>query len=522
MADHISFCPKCGIRMPEAVPVPPPAPKPPRAKGLWIALIAGMVVCALLIGCTAGVLIQNRKLNDQIEDLQAQLAAMEEHQLSIGTLPTDPTGTTPSEPLPSGTVPADPEPTEGRPSDSLPTDPAPTAPTTPPLTQATEPPSPPITISVWAPYEDQIKGNSWLEEMQLRFESQYPQYEIIWNNGNVSEGDATFLVNQDVRAAADIYMFASDQLYNLNDAGGLTRLGGQYLEQVCDDNSSFAIDTVTNADGGVYGFPISGNTWFLYYNKDVFTAEDVTSLDTMLSKGKVCVPFNIGWNSGCFFLGTGCTVFGPNGNDASAGIDFSGEKGYTAARKMLEIASHPNCVPGGMDISRLIDGEVDAVFSGSWDASRAMQHLGDKLGAARLPSFEADGTTYNMTALSGSKCVGVNPNAGSDPLKLQLCLDFAAFLASEEGQLLRYEMRGMIPICIRLNQNPQIQSDPVAIAELETLAYCSVVQPSLPGMNNYWAPVETFGKGCVNGDISIDNYQEQVNMLNQALNNSGL
>ena len=85
MADHISFCPKCGIRMPEAVPVPPPAPKPPRAKGLWIALIAGMVVCALLIGCTAGVLIQNRKLNDQIEDLQAQLAAMEEHQLSIGT-----------------------------------------------------------------------------------------------------------------------------------------------------------------------------------------------------------------------------------------------------------------------------------------------------------------------------------------------------------------------------------------------------------------------------------------------------
>ena len=377
-------------------------------------------------------------------------------------------------------------------------------------------------IRVWAPTEDLAEGNSWLEAMEKKFEEAHPDYKIEWVNEVMNEGDASAAVTGDVTASADVYMFANDQLGSLITAGGLSKLGGVYLEQVQKDNTEFKVNTVTHTDGAVYAFPITNNTWFTYYNTDVFTAEDVKSLDTMLSKGKVCVPFTVGWNSGCFFLGTGGSVFGPAGNDASVGIDFGGEKGYTAAKKMIEVATNPNCVAGGMDVGKLIDGEVGAAFSGSWSAAELRGALGDKLGVAKLPTFEADGKTYNMTALSGTKCVGVNPNSGSVAGKQKICTEFAAFLASEESQLARYEMRGVIPAAKALAENEKIKTDPVAIAEMETMDQCAVIQSALPEMGNYWTPVETFGKGCVNGDINMDNYQDMVDQMMEQLNSAGL
>lgn len=379
-----------------------------------------------------------------------------------------------------------------------------------------------FTIRVWAPTEDLAEGNSWLEAVEKNFEAAHPEYKITWVNEVMNEGDASGAVTGDVTNSADVYMFANDQLGGLITAGGLSQLGGPYLEQVKADNSEFNVNTVTHTDGGVYAFPITNNTWFTYYNTDVFTAEDVKSLDTMLSKGKVCVPFTVGWTAGCFFLGTGCSVFGPAGNDAAAGIDFGGQKGYTAAKKMLEVIANENCVAGGMDVGKLIDGEVGAAFSGSWSRSELENALGDKLGVAKLPTFEADGKTYNMTALSGTKCVGVNPNSGSVKGKQKVCTEFAACMASVDSQLLRYEMRGVIPASKTLAENDKIKADAVAVAEMATMADCAVIQSALPEMGKYWSPVETFAKNCVNGDVTMDNYQDQVDLMNEQLNSTGL
>lgn len=523
VADHISFCPKCGTSIPTPAPKTPDVPKSapehqaPKSKknnglttALWVSLVANLLICALLISCTLGLfgpMAQYRKLEERMDAMEAQLATQDEDRLSGTPAPTDPTSTVPTSPVPSQS-------TDTKPSQSD-TQPDATDP------QPTEPPKEQFTITVWAPAEDQIAGNDWLREMQYRFEERNPQYDITWVNDLVSEGDAGWRVSTDPGAAADIYMFANDQMYTLVQSGGLSQLSGTYLQQVQNDNTQFAVNTVTYTDGGVYGFPMAGNTWFMYYNKDVFTPEDVKSLDTMLVKGRVCVPFTVSWNSGCFFLGCGGTMFGPKGNDSSADIDFGGQKGYTAAKKMIEIANNPNCVPGGMDIGMLIDGAVGAAFSGSWDAYRLQEALGDKLGIAKLPTFEANGKTYNMTALSGSKCVGVNPCSGATKNKQKLCTEFAAFLASEEGQLLRYELRRVIPIHKNLANNAKIKSDPIAMAEIQTLADCSVVQPGIPEMSNYWTPMDTFGRGIVNGDITMENYMNHVDLMNEALNLRG-
>ena len=521
-ADGILFCQNCGTPLPVAqvaqqVPMSP-ARKSGGKKGvmavLWTSLVVNVLLVALLVTWTLGVFgpsARERSLQEQVEQLEEQVQDLEsqlDDRLSGGMDQSGPDD--PDEESEPTTVP---DPT---------TEPAPTTVPDATVPAETEPPRQVFTIRVWVPLGDQEEGNDWLAEMQARFEQKHPEYDIIWENDCMSEGDAANVISADVTGAADVYMFANDQLGHLVNCGGLVRLDGSARLQVLNDNYQLRIDSVTHTDGEIYGFPTTNNTWFTYYNTDVFTAEDVKSLDTMLSKGKVCVPFNIGWNAGCFFLGTGGTVFGSSGRDASAGIDFGGEKGYTAAKKMIQVADHPNCVAGGMDVGRLLDGEVGACFSGSWDREMLELYMGDKLGVARLPSFEADGKTYNMTALSGTKCVGVNPCSDSVAGKQEVCMEFAAFLASQEGQLLRYEMRGVIPAAKTLAGNEMIKADPVAVAELETMAQCAVLQSALPEMSRYWSPMEIFGRGCVDGDISMENYKDMVDQLNEMLNDEGL
>ena len=380
-----------------------------------------------------------------------------------------------------------------------------------------------VTIKVWVPTEDLEIENSWLEEMQARFEAEHPEYCIFWINEVMGQGDASSAVINDPSTAADVYMYVHDQQLRLITAGGLANLTEAYADQVKADNTQLAVDSVTHTDDELYGLPLAGNTWFLYYDKRVFSEEDVKNLDTMLEKGKVCLPFNNAWNAGAFFLGCGGTVFGENGRDAEAGIDFSGDNGgYMAARKMVELAQHPNAVIGGLDAYMLAWGDVDAVFSGYWDAATLKEVLGDNLGIAMLPKFTVDGQEYQMTALSGTHCMGVNPNAGKEDGKLDLCMEFAALLASEEGQLLRYEMRGVTPIHVNLDENESVMASDMAMAEINTMRDASVLHPGLSEMGYYWSPMETFGIMIGTGEINLDNYEEIVDQLNEAMNNTGL
>lgn len=257
----------------------------------------------------------------------------------------------------------------------------------------------------------------------------------------------------------------------------------------------------------------------MYYNKDVFAAEDVQSLDTMLTKGKVALPLTESRYAGCFFLGCGGTVFGEDGTDASAGIQFGeANGGYIAARKMVELASNPNMLPSGGGVYGLSRGEVDASFSGAWDYAEAKEALGDKLGVAMLPTFTAEGKEYQMKALSGSYCVGVNPNSDAVEGKPLVCTEFAAYLASQEAQLERYFVRGVIPAAQDLARHIEIMVDPVAVAQSQTLKDASVPLPSLPGMEHYWIPVGTFADQISNGEINETNYEEYVDEMMRYLN----
>lgn len=381
-----------------------------------------------------------------------------------------------------------------------------------------------VTLKIWAPQEDQVDGKGWLNEMLAKFEAAHPEYKITWDIGVCSEGDAGNNVKADPEAAGDVYFFANDQMGTLLQANALAKLGGSYLDQVKNDNNETLLKTVTYADGNVYGFPMTNNTWFLYYNKDMLTEEDVKSLDTMLAKGvKISFPMSTAWYGGAFFLGNGGTMYGANGTDASQGIQFGGDAGYAAALKMVQIANNPNFVDdaSGLGMAGLKEGTVAAAFSGSWEygGEKGLKAaLGDKLGAVQPPMVEIGGKQVQMRSFAGSKCVGVNPNCKNQKVAMQV----AAFLASEEAQLARYEMRGIIPSHKNLASNETIAADMIAVAEMNTMSGCSVAQPTIPEMANYWNPMGSFGSAVVNKDVTEDNYPDMVDQFMTQLNASGL
>ena len=396
--------------------------------------------------------------------------------------------------------------------------------TTAPLEEEEEIPIEPavldVTLKVWAPDMDLIE-HGWMETMQEQFAEAHPEYNITWINEICNEGDAGYMVSTDPSAAADVYMFANDQLGALIAAGAISRLGGVYEQQVKCDNSWDMIDTVTHTDGHIYGFPMTSNTWFMYYNKDVFTEQDVESLDTMLTKGKVAFDWGNGWYGGTFFFANGGICFGENGSDAAAGIQFGADNGgYEAALKMVQLAANPNMVDGssGMGYAGFLDGTVGAYFSGSWDYAYLYEILGDKLGAVQLPMVEIGGEQKQMKAFLGSKAVAMNPHTKYPGL----VADFAAYLASVEGQKLRYEMRGVIPAATILLYDPDLQLHDVAIAEMNTVINTSVVQPFIPEMGQYWSPMGQFGGLISQGYINEENYKDQVDQLMESLNFEGL
>ena len=372
-----------------------------------------------------------------------------------------------------------------------------------------------ITLKVWAPQEDQVDSSSWLNVMLAKFEEAHPEYKITWELGVCSEADALGKVTGDVSAAADVFMYANDQLGGMMQAEALAKLGGDYLAQVQNDNSETFVNTVTYTDGGVYGFPYMANCWFMYYNKSVYSEEDIKSLETMLEKGNVAFPMSNSWYLMSFYAANGATLFGPQGVDAAAGIEL-GEGAVDVTKYLINLAANPHFKNdvSGLGMSGLADGSIAAMFSGSWDAANVQAALGENYAAAQLPTITINGEAKSLKAFAGSKAIGVNKQSKNMKAAMQL----AAFLSSVEAQKAHFEIRGVIPAAKVLSSDPTVAANVVAVAESMTMQNTAIGQPTIPEMGTYWGAADAMGNGIVNGEVTLDNAAEKTQTFEDAAN----
>lgn len=376
-----------------------------------------------------------------------------------------------------------------------------------------------IRLMVWSPSEDQsVDSGQWLQKSCEAFAAEHPEWDITFVYGVADEASAANQVAQDPEASADVFMYANDTLTIMTDANALAKFGGKYREQIEKTNSPEVLASLIKEDE-LYGIPFTTNTWFMYYDKSVFSEEDVKNLDRMLEKGVVSFPFTNSWYLPSFYVGNGCTLFG-DGTDEEKGVDFGGEKGADVTKYLVELAEHPNFKidADGSGIAGLRDGSINAIFSGSWDANAVKEILGDNMGAAALPTYTLNGKENQMMAYAGSKAIGVNPYSKN----MVAAVELAVYLGSAEAQRSHYELRNVIPCNTELLAEESIAKDALVAAQNETFNRTSILQPFVAAMNNCWVPVENMGKGIRNGSVTKENAAEQTEAMNEAMNSNGI
>ncbi len=374
------------------------------------------------------------------------------------------------------------------------TTPPPTPDTKTPENTPTAVPKQTVTLKVWGSQEDQ----AMLATMVDGFKAANPDkiYDISF--GVVSEADAKTKVLEDPAAAADVFAFANDQIKDLVNAGALYEIT-RNKDKITAENMAGSIEAST-VDGKLYAYPeTADNGYFMYYDKSVFTADDVKSLDKMLevakAKGKkVFMDVSNGWYIASFFLGAGGTL--TVDKDGKQQCDFNNEKGVKAGEAIKAFTAHPAFLTGDDAVLKGgIGGEIAAGVSGTWNAEDIKTILGDNYAATKLPTFTLGSEQVQMGSFAGYKLVGINSQT-KFPVD---AMNLGEWLTNEQNQVTRFETRAMGPSNIKAASSDKVKAN-IALAALAEQNQHATSQKDVLG--SYWSPAEAFGTAMEAKDYS--------------------
>lgn len=376
-----------------------------------------------------------------------------------------------------------------------------------------------VALKVWVPQNQLDTGI--ITEQQEKFAAAHPEWNITWTTEVVGEDVAKENILKDVEEAADVFLFASDQLVELVNAGAIARLGGNTEKMVKETNTDFVVSTAMVGDA-LYAIPFTHNTFYMYYDKTLMTAEDVKTIEGIVNKKTEDDVYNFyfesggGWKLGAWYYGAGLNVFGPQGDNLEAGVDWNNETGVAVTEYLIDLINNKKVAyEGDISVSELIaEHRLGVWFDGSWNDQNWVKILGDNLGRAVIPTYNLNGKDVQLKGFYGSKCIGVNATTDN----MAAAVAFAAFLGNEENQLLRYEKSGQIPTNINLSSSEAVLADPLAKVIVDEANNASVVQPASSVFGSrYWNYANTIPTEIRSGGITKKNVQEKLDKFVQSM-----
>lgn len=189
----------------------------------------------------------------------------------------------------------------------------------------------------------------------------------------------------DVQNGADVFSFPDDQLSAMVAGGALAPVPN--AQEISDSMVAESV-SAASVNGTLYAYPMTAdNGYFLYYNKNYFTEDDVKTLDSILqiceeNGKKLSMELNSGWYMYAFFGNTGLSMhINEDGitNDCDWNTTEGSIKGIDVAEAIVDVISSPGFVaqPDGDWVSQAADDEVIAAVSGVWNAVAVRNVWGD-------------------------------------------------------------------------------------------------------------------------------------------------
>ncbi len=358
------------------------------------------------------------------------------------------------------------------------------------------------TLKVWTPDAAVELVKSQIED----FKKAYPNKTFNISVVAQGENDAATQILNDATVAADVFAFPSDQLNKLVEAGVIAPAAFAEQAKAMNAPETITAGTLKNAEGvdTLYAYPqTNDNGYYLVYDNTVVTAEDAKTLEgTLEACKKAGKKFIMDAGNGFY----ACTF----AFTAGAKIDGFEEDGMTqkfteydedaAVKTLMAFAKLMKDYKGtftALDVSNIssgfASGTCGAGVDGSWDTASNQTALGDKFGAAKLPTINVDGEAKQLISMFGYKYLGVN-GSSQFPRTAQI---LAYYLHGEECQLQRAETLGWGPSNTTVQQN-KIVTDSAVLAAIGEQAKNAVVQVNVA--STFWDPMGNLGNKMISDD----------------------
>lgn len=366
-----------------------------------------------------------------------------------------------------------------------------------------------VALRVWV---GDSQDSEWINTVIDNFKKVHTDKTYNVTVNNVSEADVSNQLKSDPTAGADVFVFPDDQFNQLHRDGVLAEVM-KNPEAIIEDNGGAESNTVKVAmqDGKLFAYPLNAsNGYFMFYNKEYFTEEDVQSLDTMLSKaaeaGKyVGYPVSNGWFIYSFFRGAGLEMMlGSDGKTNVCNWNATDTEitGVQVLEALLAITANKGFKNADSEpfVAGVKDGSIIAGVSGTWNAKVAEEAWGENYAATKLPTYTVAGKQVQMASFAGYKMVGVNAysEVAGD------AMDFAAFMTNEENQVLRFKLRGDGPSNVKAAASEAVMASPAIVALLKQTPYADVQRVG----GKYWDSAATLGGIVVDGNSANEDLQK--------------
>lgn len=381
-------------------------------------------------------------------------------------------------------------------------------------------------IRVWL---DDSEG-LFMDALLPEFNKVYPNIEVVFQHMGALDSRDRLKTYGLSGNGADVFMFPHDHLslalsedlvYTLPTSLYNT-LNGRILDVALDIATA---GTRGTANPTLYAVPISIESVFIMYNKEMISEAEVAALETWqdvidysavyaaANPGKQLLTTNSHWADNYFIQGF-YSAFGwrPHGEDGTDPSQVGFESAALANALQWLTTDLKAVVTGNNDHNSagttLFEQEVAAmIITGPWAITTFSDKLGrENLGAIEFPTMEGiEGATNPVRTYAGSQMVAVYKYSQH----ISAAIKFVEFLSTDIAQEILYQTSNDAPALKDLTNIDGIADDIFMQVMLTQLA-TSIPMPTIKEVTFYWSAAETMVKNVWNAGADIATEQKKA------------
>lgn len=370
-----------------------------------------------------------------------------------------------------------------------------------------------IELVVW----ESVSGpNKFVDEAGKWFTQLYPNIKVKFVNVESTESNSQIALDGPAGNGPDLFAAAHNTIGIMAAGAHLLEIPDTETDIVKASCTDAALEgaTLKTADGKttLYGYPISVETYALFYNKDLITEEEVPKTTEELityintfnadsnNKGKIPFAVDAGnaYYSVMYTSNPNNHLYGPKGNDLTNTFQNSDESVAQMA-DFVALSKAVNMKTTDIDYkhndSAFSGQELVLNISGAWNIM-TYEENNVNFGITAIPTLT--GSDQPPTNFMGVRCMFVSEYSKHKPESIA----FAEFLMTKEMQKLRCEITKTMPA--REDVLADIE-DPLVKAYMdglqEQIAY-SYPMPNMAQASLFWTAFASAYSNIWNGEVT--------------------